>query len=264
MSTVTRRSEIGGAWAKVKFLWDYNDNLTLSATSEASGYEVENMLNRLESNYWKSALTSEQYITDIGGDSDIDVDYICLYDHNLYSGSATVTLQYSSDNFASDVNDAFTGEVPTSDNVFYKEFDLITADYWRIKISASTVAPQITIGYWGVATELDWCTVQFDPNQQENKDVVNVSNRGYVLGVYVAYTERLQTFTWSQSDLDLYDKLAAWFEGVGRQNFFTAWDTTAHADEIYLMYSADGKLNNPYTMNGKYRDMSVNLKGRKL
>jgi hypothetical protein len=237
--------------------------MVLSATSELSDYPVSNIINRLETNYWQSAITTTQYITDTGtGGTGTDVDYLVLYGHNLLTAGATVTLQYSSDNFVADVNDAFTGEIPDSDTIYYKEFDQINADYWRIKITGATVAPSITIGYWGELTELDWCSTGFDPNAQNIRDDVNRSETGYQLGVYETYTERTQSLTFRAAELDVYDKVEAWFNEVGRQNFFTAWDTEDHPTEVFLMYS-DGVLNAPYTTNGLYRDISMNLTGRK-
>src|SRR3990172_2311955 len=165
----------------------------LTADSEATGYEAAYLLNRLETNYWLSGSTATQYLTDTGSAGDgADVDYLVLYSHNLHTAGATVTLQYSSDNFAADVHDAFTGEIPAGDAIYFKTFALIHADYWRLKISGATSAPKITIGYWGMATELDYCTTSFDPNAQKDNAIVNRSETGYVLGVYTTFTERTQ------------------------------------------------------------------------
>jgi len=124
------------------------------------------------------------------------------------------------------------------------------------------VAPFITIGYWGDITELDYSSVSFDPNAQRIRDDVNRSQTGYQLGVYTKWTERTQRFRWDMAELDIYDKLEAWHENVGRQNFFTIWDADDHPTEVYLMYS-DGNFNNSYALNGRYRNCSVNLTGRK-
>lgn len=262
MAVVASKTSPG--WAKIKFLYAYAAGFELTADSEATGYEVGYMLNRLEGNYWLSTSTATQYINDTGSaGSGVDVDYLILYGHNLFTAGATVTLQYSSDNFSSDVNDAFTGEVPANDEVFFKTFASINADYWRLKISGATAEPKITIGYWGVATELEHCTTSFDPNAQRNNAIVNRSETGYVVGVYETFTERTQSFTWSKAELDIYDKLSMWFDTIGKQNFFVAWDSDNHPTEVFLMY-ADGNFNCPYSQNGQYRDLSVVLTGRKV
>jgi hypothetical protein len=222
------------------------------------------MLNRLETNYYKSAITSTQYINGSGDyGTPKDADYLVLYRHNLATAASIVTIQTSIDgNFVANAVDVASGE-PTSDDLFYLPFTKTTSSYWRVQIAKASIAPQITIGYWGVAAELDWCSVSFDPNSQRIRDDVNRSETGYQLGVYERYTERTQRFTWNDAETDVYDELETWHNTIGRQNFFTAWDTTDHADEIYLMYS-DGVFNNPYTLNGRYRNCSVNLTGRKI
>jgi len=256
-------SGVESKWAKVKFAHDYASTMSLTATSEDSSYPVSNMLNRLEGNCYQSLITTTQYITDTGSaGTSTSADYLVLWLHNLYTAGATVTLQYSNDNFSSDINDAFTGETPTSDTYYFKEFTTISSEYWRIKIESATVAPKITIGYWGDITELDWVNAQFDPNAQRIRDDVNRSETGYQLGVYTKYTERTQRFVWNKAELAIYDKLEAWHNNVGRENFFTIWDSDDHPTEVYLMYS-DGVFDCPYDFNGRYRNCSVNLTGRK-
>lgn len=255
-------SKITRGWAKIKFLYKTPSGMDLTASYETTGYEVSNMLNRLETNYWLSPSTDTQYIVDSGtAGTYVSVNYIALYDHNLYFAGATLTLQYSTDDFVADVNDAFTGEIPTSNKIFYKLFDLVSAPYWRLKIVGATVAPKITIGYWGELTELDYCTIAFDPNQLTNHDIVNKSIMGYVLGIYETYTERTMSFVWDNTEI--YDDLLDWSETIGKQNFFVAWDTEEHGSEVYLMFCEDGKLTAPYSKNGRYRSPRVNLTGRK-
>lgn len=256
-------SAVVSCWARIKFAYAFASTMELTATSEDSDNPVSNMINRLETNHYQSLITTTQYITDTGSaGTSTSADYLVLWGHNLKTAGATITLQHSNDNFSSDINDAFTGEIPTSDTYFFKEFTTISDDYWRIKITGASVAPMITIGYWGDITELDYCSVAFDPNAQRIRDDVNRSETGYQLGVYEKWTERTQRFTWAAAELDIYDALEAWHNVVGRENFFTIWDSLDHPTEVYLMYS-DGVFNSRYTMNGRYRDCSVNLTGRK-
>jgi len=258
--TITKKISTG--WAKVKFFYDYSVLMELTATYENGNYPVENMLNRLEGNYYLSSSLNTQYITDTGSaGNNQTVDYIALYGHNLFSAGATLTLQYSSDNFSADINDAFTGETPTTDDYYLKEFDSITDDYWRLKITGATSFPKITIGYWGEATELDWCNVSFDPNSLTDKTIVNRTATGFVTGLYDTFQERSQNFIWNQMEPDIYEKLNTWRLAVGRQNFLTGWDTTDHPTEIYLMYW-DGVWNNPFSDGGRYRNVNIKLIGR--
>ena len=263
MASVTSKSSAG--WGRIKFFYKYSANMALEATSETTGYEASYVLNRLENNHWQSGSTSTQYLTDIGdAGSYTAVDYLILYGTNLKTAGAIVSLQYSSDNFSSDINDVFTPEVPADDGIFFKEFAQVTALYWRLEITTPSVAPKITILHWGEVVELDFCTSNFDPNAFINNSVVNRSNNGYQLGIYETFTERQQQFTWDNIELDIYDKIIAWAIAIGKQNFFIGWDTENHDTEIYMMYWADGEFKAPFSENGLYRTLTLNFTGRKL
>lgn len=255
--------KISSGWAKIKFLYHYASAMTLTADYALSGYPIANILNRLEIDYWQSSSANDQNITDTGSaGSEQTVDYLVLFGHNLATIGAEVTLQYSNDNFSADINDAFTAETPSSDEIFFKEFDQVAEDYWRLNITGCSAAPKITIGYWGQITELGHCTVSFDPNERIIKDTTSISRTGYLLGTFEEYMERKQKFTWRDFEPDDYVKLETCIETVRKENFFTVWDSANHATEVFLMRSADGRIYAPYSMNGRYRNASVNLIGR--
>jgi hypothetical protein len=166
--------------------------------------------------------------------------------------------------YAFDVSrDLFEPEAPATDLPFVREGTSTAKRYWNLLISGSlTAAPQIRIGYWGELTELEYASTTFDPNQQLDRANINTSQTGFVLGVHTKYTERRQRFRWIDADLALYTKIAAWFAAVGKNLFFTAWEIDEHPTEVYLMHG-DGNLNAPYKKGGNYRDITINLTGRK-
>lgn len=261
--TITKRVQT--SWARVKFGYHYPTSMVLTADYQLTGYEVSKMLDRLETTSWRSSSANDQYIYDTGtAGTTTEIDYIALSGHNLFTAGAEITLQYSNDNFSADEHDAFTAETPTSDDYFFKQFDAISDDYWRLEITGASIAPQITIGYWGQITELDWVTSAFDPNQRINKDTVLKDRQGRIVSVFEEWTERRQSLTWKDIEPDIYDKLDAWFTAIGKQNFFSIWESDQHSDEIYLMHCEDGSFNNPMSENGRYRSCKVNLVGRSL
>lgn len=257
-------------WAKIKFYYDTmlgSIGSTLVATSTASGdYAVAYIYNWLETNMWKAAnTTTPMYLTyDAGAGNTKTADYLAILGHNLNTIGATITLQYSTDNFAADVNDAFTGEAPTSDNVYLKEFTEPAAKrYWRLKITGTlSVAPYLTLCVWGSKTELDWATASFDPYEQEVKAVMGLSYGGYVTGIHTQYTERKLSLKFDDADSTLYNKVKTWWDTQGLKNFFVAWDRTNNPSDVYLM-RAEEKFNNPFNATGLYRDISISLTGRK-
>ncbi|MDH4101741.1 MAG: hypothetical protein OEV28_14345, partial [Nitrospirota bacterium] len=215
---------------------------------------------------WKSGgTTNPQYITyDAGSGNTKSSDYLAIIGHNLFTIGATITLQYSTDNFAADVNDAFTGFAPTSDAVILKEFTSPGAKrYWRLKISGSLgAAPYMTLCIWGDKTELDYATAAFDPYEQSTKAAISMTQAGYVAGVHTQYTERSMVLKFDDADSTLYSKIKAWWDASGIKNFFVAWDTSNNPSDVWLM-RPDPKFSNPLKNGGLYRDITINLKGRK-
>ncbi len=188
-------------------------------------------------------------------------DYAIIHSHNLNTAGATITVQYSTDAFLSDVNDAYTGEAVSVDTTYLKEFTSQTARYWRLKIENCTVVPEIAIMYWGESVELEYCENDFDPNAFNDKANINKSQTGYILGIYNRYKERFFTLSWNDADSDLYDKIKDLVDTVGRQNFVIAWESESHSDDVFLVY-IDGDFSNPYTRQAQYRNITLQLKGR--
>lgn len=262
MAFVTTRTAESLAWAKIKFYWShYLSGLTASST--ASGTDVDNLLNRLEINKWQATTNAAQTITfDAGAGNTITADYLAISGHNLYSTGAALALEYSNDNFSADVNDAFTPYVPTSDREIVKEFSSVAERYWRISLGAiGSGAVEMALAYWGELTELDYCSTGFGPNDFEDNAIVNLSEAGYVTGVHNRYKERSFTLNFGDQNAAFYAKVKAWSEAIGKENFFMAWESLQHADDVYLVRS-DGKFKAPLVKQGLYRDISINILGR--
>lgn len=103
---------------------------TVTATSEATGYDVENCFDWLTHDYWQATAAGTNYVTvDLG--SAKPVDYWAVFAHDLQDNAGGVRVQYSSDNFASDVNE-YGGNLLT----YSEQFDNVA---WS-KSSASVTA----------------------------------------------------------------------------------------------------------------------------
>ncbi len=257
------------SWAKVRIYYDAIPGAIgslITATSATSTDAVENIYRMLEVNKWKAAnTTSPHYITvDLqAGNPTKTADYLAVLGHNLYTAGATITLQYSSDNFAADINDAFTAETVMSDAVYLKDFTQTPSRrYWRVKLTGITVAPYMAICIWGDKTELGYASASFDPHAQEVKAQINQSYGGYVTGVHATHTERSMRLRFEDADAALYAKVKTWWETSGMEHFFVAWDRTNNASDVFLMRS-DLRFDNPLMNGGAYRNLTLNLTGRK-
>jgi hypothetical protein len=120
---------------------------TVTATSEATGFEKENGYDWLTTDWWKPTAGGTYYLTVDMGAAD-SADYVGIAGHNLGTESAQVTVQYSSDNFAADINDAYTLEAVSDDTTYIKRFTSQSARYWRLKVVSTNAAliGQVSIG----------------------------------------------------------------------------------------------------------------------
>lgn len=248
-------------WAKPKLFYAHVLS-ALTATSTAAGFAVANLLDMLEGPAWKATSTATQDIQGADPGTLTKVDYLAIANHNLNTVGATVDLQYSSDNFSSDVNSAFTPFIPSNDKVFVKEFSQQNIRYWRLRLTGMTAAPKISIAIWGQIAILDYATMNFDPNEQQVIANINRTQSGIISGIHTKYTKRIINMRIDDVTQTCYDNIDLWWENSGLQNFFFGWETTDHSSEVYLMLPST-RYKNTLVRNGLYRNISLSLTGRK-
>lgn len=262
-------------FAKVKFFYEtmlgsIGSTLVATSTEADNDYDVDYIFNWLETNMWKaedSGIADPQYITyDAGAGNTKEADYIVILGHNLNTAGVTITLQYSTDNFSGDINDAFTGIVVSADTVFSKEFTSPGAKrYWRIKLAGhGATAPYMTLAVWGEATELDYMSSSIDPYADDIKATVNRTQGGFVSGIHVKHTMRNFNLTFDSTDQTTRDKIRTWRDNHGLKNFFLAWEVNNNPSDVWLMRPSGSTLATPYSdFNTSYYNASIQLEGRK-
>ena len=195
-----------------------------------------------------------------------EADYITVLGHNLNTAGVTLTLQYSTDNFIVDTNDAFTGIVVTADTVFSKEFISPGAKrYWRIELAGhGATAPYMTLAVWGEATELDYMSSSIDPYADDIRATVNRTQGDFVAGIHVKSIRRNFNLTFDSTDQATRDKIRTWRDNHGLQNFFLAWEVNNNPTDVWLMRPSGSTLATPYSdFNTAYYNASIQLEGRK-
>lgn len=258
-------------WNKVKFFYDTmlddtGSTLTATSTESTGDYDVAYLFNFLEVNSWQAedtAIADPQYITlDLGVGNTATCDYLVILGHNLNTAGVTVTLQSSVDLAFTTPLDAFTGEAPTADTIYHKEFSAPTTQrYWRLKIAGhGSTAPFMGICVWGTTTEVDYVTSSFDPDSQTIIGEVSRAYDGTATGFHTKYRERNLNLTINDASTTVRDKIKTWFEGTWRP-FFIKHGILA-TDDVYHMWT-DPTMNNPIQDNGTYWDINLSLKGRK-
>lgn len=257
---------------KVRFYWQTmlgSSGSTLTATSTASGYSVNNLYNMLEIYTWKAANTNSpvNINLDLGAGNTATADYFIVFGHNLFTAGAKGSLWCSSDNFGSDIVQAGSYVTPSANKTILHEFTAPTARrYWRFVIEstgggAMASAPYAAIIIWGNKTELKRALL-FDPHEEEIKANVVKGPTGYVLGVHDQYRERRMDLRFTNVDDATYQKLKAWWDGSGLKNFFVAWDRGNYSDDVFLMMP-DPRFRNPFIHGGTRREVNVSLTGRR-
>lgn len=132
------------------------DKVTVTGSSEATGFPAESAVDLSRSTQWKCNTTGDQTLTvDLG--SAKEVTGLGLANHNLGTldtGGYTVELRWSIDNFGSDDNLAKT-LVLADDDDYFATFGALTKRYWRLKVHTGTgTAMEVGEFYLGTATTL--------------------------------------------------------------------------------------------------------------
>ena len=260
-------------WAKVKFCYisiPEQTAVTATATStESTGdYDVDYVANSLEGKSWQaedSGMASTQTLVWDGNGSTFDADYFAVIGHNFNTAGVTIALEYSATgSWGGEETDAFTPYAPTDDLVQFKEFSAPgVKEFWRLKITSATGdAPYAAVIKFGLKTELDYASTEFDPHQQRHMTNVNISQGGFVTGIHQRYIERKLSLSFTHADSTLYGKVKSWIDDNALKNFFVAWETANNSTEVWLMRS-DASFNNPLVVGGAYRNININLIGRK-
>lgn len=231
----------------------------LVASASAVGYDVGNLLIFLEGSLWKGVGTGTHTITfDAGVGNTISADYVGVANHNL--SGATFKLQYSTDNFSGDINDAVSFS-PSDNFPFRKEFTSQDKRYWRIQLTGLSSVPFMAIAYWGERSEWDFPAL-FDPNAETDESNLNVSKTGYLLGINTTFIERPidVVFRGVLDGSALWLELRNWWDTHGRNLLFIAWDTDDHPDDVFFV-RPEKSFKGPF-ISAVYRQVSINFTGR--
>lgn len=108
---------------------------TISADEEAADHPVSNLANPATYLQWR-ALTNNAQSIYVALPEPQTADYIAVYGHNWGSLNTQVAVEYSLNGV--DWIEAVPDTLPDSrDRVFFREFEPITADLWRVRLTPS-------------------------------------------------------------------------------------------------------------------------------
>lgn len=235
---------------------------TVSVDSEDSDYLKENAYDWLTypGDVWKPATSGTHYITvDMG--SAVDADFWAVYGHDVDS----IKLQYSSDNFAADINDVGTSVSPSGDEVIYKEFTSINARYWRLQVVKAASVSSIGLVMLGEKlTVPESVQVGFTPpTLTGGNDYMNSeSEGGYFLGRSLIKNGRqfslsfpLLTPSFIRDSWDLF------IQHAEAKPFIFAWDYDNYPAEVAYCWT-DKKIDVPNYHQPNFMQASLKVRAR--
>ncbi len=255
------------AWDVITFYWKHV-LANLAATTTDTGYDVANIIDRLDDTRWQAAnTTTPMYITissGPGGGSSLTADFFGLGGHNFATAGATVTLERSTTGAWAGEQVAVMVYAAANDRTVVKEFASVAADYWRLEIKGSLSAkPYITHCYWGEKTELDFAQSSDDPDAFEDMDNVNVSEEGDLLGVYGTWKKRDIILKFVFKTATFWQKIIDWRDNIDLLTFFMKPEKGERPDDAWIVRRKKGKFKNPIAINGTWRTISISLTGKK-
>jgi len=232
----------------------------LTATSETTGFEVENLSNWNVYDQWKpSATISEIVSIDLG--SSKAVDSFAIFGHSLADESASLAFQWSNDG-STGWTDLFTSFTPSDNNIIFKEFTSVTKRYFRIIANSAAGYPSIAIVFVGEKMTLEkGFRVGHMPTglMDDAKTIQNVSETSLPLGRSTivqpgkfTIPQTLLTPAWVRSDW------IPFLEHAKSLPFFFAWDYDNNPDETVFAWT-NGKPSAPVKYSHAAR-MSASIK----
>lgn len=233
---------------------------TLTATSTASGYDVDNIMDYRGYTKWKADDTADQYLTwAMGATAPIRAqtgwyiklqnnallsqvtggvdraDTVGIFNHNLGTIGATVLVQYYSAGW-----NTLATLTPSDDDPILSSFASNISGDWRIKISGMDAAPEVGVIFLGVGLTIpDSPDAPVIPMREGIKAASEVSQSGNLLGTVVAYNPKSIEHRWTNAPNITRTWFTTYWEPFWDNHakllypFFYAWDLTNRPDDIF-------------------------------
>jgi hypothetical protein len=154
------------------------ESATLTASNEATGFEVENCVDKLTSTWWKPGTTgSQSFVAELATSQ--TVNSVGIIGHNLGTEGATIAIQYSTASPQSWTS-LFT-ITPSDDNsIFRYDATGASAADWRILITNCTAATLIGVVAIGEAMTMPGTMpTPFSPvKYNRNNEILNSVTEG--------------------------------------------------------------------------------------
>lgn len=240
------------------------DGATITASTEASGFDADNLVDWRQDLAWKGTGTSEQWLKFDAG-APVSAQALVIFGHDLNTqAAADIVLEGSDDDGSYDpVVSAFT---PSDDKLIVKYFASVSYQYWKLTIPTGyTAAPTIQNLFVGNYLEMErYIRTGFDPNKYSIKMTAPISRGGRLLGMTKDMAVRSSspsfgplTDAWVRGDFAEF-----WNSHINTTNpkpFYFAWDATNKPGDCFYSWLTNPTHNIPY--NKTFRSLSLPMQG---
>lgn len=113
---------------------------TVTASTEATGFDKENAHDNLGFDYWKPTATGTSWLK-VAFASPVSADYFAIWGHDMSDHSATVRARHSTDDITyTNVGDLRT---PTNNDTIIETFTTVSKKYWMLEFSNPSTISQV-------------------------------------------------------------------------------------------------------------------------
>jgi len=236
---------------------------TVTASTEASGFEKENAYDNNTYDYWKP--TAATAYLNLDGGYGRWVDYFSLGAHDLFDNSSTVVLQYADDSaYTTNLTDAFSAVTPTDNSPIFRSFTSVNKRYWRLKLTGAVAS----LGDVRFGERLEIPSGIPKPfkllsESRESTRLINKSEGGQKLG------NSTIRYGLKGHSLKLRNLTPAWVrtnwpdfaEHIEKKMFVLQWDDTNYPDETGLCW-LEGEVPTPTYTHELYLSATLKYGGQ--
>lgn len=223
----------------------------LTASTTASGYNVNNLRDWRPYTWWKATALPATITRDYG--SAVAADYALVYGE-----AATYEIRGSTDNFGA--SDVLVGTITlTATGLGLVTFASVSYRYWRVRQTGSGT-PAVAIAAIGAALEMPVpLDSGFDPIGRKVMGQVNRSSDGHPLGRVIDFEqwEAKIKFSWCAWSFARNTFLPAWSAHLRSKPFGFCWDPAAYPGEVRLVTMGES-LTMPH-VPGSYCDIEFDV-----
>lgn len=242
------------------------DNPVIAATdTDATGdYDVRNIRDTRPYLMHKfAALGTKYYTVDCGSAKAADT--LALFNHNLGTAGAALSVESSPDNF-NVVNQRLVPVNPSNDRALLKTFNTATERYWRAKIVTAGIPAQAGCAVLGSMLQFPRPPIgPFEPYREDVKSIVPDGDYGAQIEAASKYcpiriTARFQHLSraWIENTFQPF-----WDGWMKKEKwFFFAWNIDDFPAHVFYVRRARGyQFSAPLSKGYIVKEFSIELEG---